>query len=272
MARVHISLFVTLFRSPSRVPTFKYVLDYILADTVVLQRRKVVSRMSASPSSACGARVQTGLYCVASRATPTAPRRAVVDSRGGVITTVRGGYIPHRRNRAVDERGSAEVEEEEVCGDGPILPAWSRTISDIVCVPIDTPLSDHAAHVWYVPDFLDDGDAHAVKLGCEKLRKKFKVDHSFAVGRLSAMARARFTLGHTPPLHSTRASSATFLTARTHPQRLYAIHATRDPKLARQHIPRYRIYTTPCTIVRVETRASRQRHSSRRRYLSRHSP
>jgi hypothetical protein len=88
--------------------------------------------------------------------------------------------------------GIAEEEEEEEYGEdgGPRPPAWSKEVTDgrVVSVPVDTPIADAAAAVWYVPNFLDEKNARVVKEGCGKLRKKFKGDHSFAVGRLSAMA------------------------------------------------------------------------------------
>lgn len=88
--------------------------------------------------------------------------------------------------------GTAEEEEEEEDEDGgPAPPAWSKEVnaSNVVSVSVDAPMTDEPAAVWFVPNFLDDDDAKAVAEGCDKLRKKFKRDHSFAVGRLSALAR-----------------------------------------------------------------------------------
>lgn len=88
--------------------------------------------------------------------------------------------------------GTAEEEEEEEVEDGgPAPPAWSKEVnaSNVVSVSVDAPMTDEPAAVWFVPNFLDDDDAKAVAEGCDKLRKKFKRDHSFAVGRLSALAR-----------------------------------------------------------------------------------
>lgn len=42
--------------------------------------------------------------------------------------------------------------------------------------------------MWYVPNFLADDARDAVAAACVKLRSKLRVDHSVAVGRLSAAA------------------------------------------------------------------------------------
>lgn len=71
----------------------------------------------------------------------------------------------------------------------PRPPAWCDALTDasVTSWPAGAPLSDPEAQVWFVPDFLDADDASVVAKGCAKLRKKLKGDHSFAVGRLSAM-------------------------------------------------------------------------------------
>lgn len=150
---------------------------------------------------------------VPSRPRPTSSSMAVMHSRG----TVRGGgawasapsHRRHHHERRLHHRlggrrravrcsaaekngvGTAEEEEEEGEDGGPAPPSWSKEVntSNVVSVPVDAPMTDEPAAVWFVPNFLDDDDAKAVAEGCDKLRKKFKRDHSFAVGRLSALAR-----------------------------------------------------------------------------------
>ena len=118
----------------------------------------------------------------------------------GTICRKRKAVVRYCSDAVVDvgtngEEEEIDEEEDEEEGGAPAPPAWSKEVTDsnVVCVAIDTPMMDVPAAVWYVPDFLDETDARAVSQGCEKLRKKkkFKSDHSFAVGRLSAMVRGR---------------------------------------------------------------------------------
>lgn len=108
------------------------------------------------------------------------------------------GAIIRRAKRygAAETNGEGNAEEgeaEEGEDGGPAPPAWSKEVNDsnVVSIHVDAPMTDEPAAVWFVPNFLSDDDAIAVLEGCAKLRKKFKRDHSFAVGRLSALARKR---------------------------------------------------------------------------------
>lgn len=85
--------------------------------------------------------------------------------------------------------GADDDEDEYECAGSPAAPAWSRKESSLTFVTVssDEPVADDTAQVWYVPNFLDEREMAIVREGCAKLRKKFKRDHSFAVGRLSAM-------------------------------------------------------------------------------------
>ena len=121
-----------------------------------------------------------------------APRRGRA-RRGASNPAAPRGATPRRRRRVVAPASSSPSDDGTSGSSGSSSSSSSSSPSTsapqtFVAVDPAAPHADPAARVWYVPNFLADDARDAVAAACVKLRSKLRVDHSVAVGRLSAAA------------------------------------------------------------------------------------